>query len=47
MEGVNEQMGAGAIEEILERYDSYEAYFAAEYGLDVHRLQALRDFYLE
>ena len=47
VEGVNEQMGAGAIEEILERYDSYEAYFAAEYGLNAHRLQALRDFYLE
>lgn len=47
VEGVNEQMGAGAIDEILQRYDSYEAYFAAEYGLDAARLAAFRDFYLE
>lgn len=47
VEGVDEAMGAGAIDEILVRYPSYEAYFAAEYGLDAARLADLRDFYLE
>lgn len=47
VEGVDEAMGAGAIDEILVRYPSYEAYFQAEYGLDAARLAALRDFYLE
>lgn len=46
VEGVDEAMGAGAIDEILLRYDSYEAYFEREYGLDAKRLKALRDFYL-
>ena len=44
---VSEPMGAGAIDEILRRYPSYEAYFADEFGLDAARLKALRDFYLE
>ena len=47
VEGVSEPMGAGAIDEILRRYPSYEAYFADEFGLDAARLKALRDFYLE
>lgn len=47
VEGVSESMGAGAIDAIAERYGSYEAYFAAEYGLTPQRLQALRDAYLE
>ena len=47
VEGVSEPMGAGAIDEILQRYPSYEAYFADEFGLDAARLKALRDFYLE
>ena len=47
VEGVSEPMGAGAIDEILRRYPSYEAYFADEFGLDAVRLKALRDFYLE
>ena len=47
VEGVDASMGAGAIDEILQRFGSYEAYFAAEYGLDETRLKALRDFYLE
>lgn len=47
VEGVSESMGAGAIDAILERCGSYEAYFAAEYGLTRDRLQALRDRYLE
>lgn len=46
VEGVDEAMGAGAIDEILVRYPSYEAYFAAEFGLDANRLAALRDAYL-
>ena len=44
VEGVSEPMGAGAIDEILRRYPSYEAYFADEFGLDAARLKALRDF---
>lgn len=47
VEGVDEAMGAGAIDEILQRFDSYEAYFAREYGLDTPRLEALRNYYLE
>lgn len=47
VEGVSESMGAGAIDIILQRYPSYEAYFADEYGLDAARLAALRDYYLE
>lgn len=47
VEGVSEPMGAGAIDEILRRYPSYEAYFADEFGLDAARLKVLRDFYLE
>lgn len=47
VEGVNESMGAGAIDEILRRYPSCEAYFEGEFGLDGPRLAALRDFYLE
>lgn len=47
VEGVSEPMGAGAIDEILQRYPSYEAYFADEFGLDAARLKAQRDFYLE
>lgn len=47
VEGVSEPMGAGAIDEILQRYPSYEAYFAAEYGITAARLTALRDYYLE
>lgn len=47
VEGVDEAMGAGAIDEILVRFPSYEAYFAQEYGLDASRLAALRDYYLE
>ena len=47
VEGVSEPMGAGAIDEILRCYPSYEAYFADEFGLDAARLKALRDFYLE
>lgn len=47
VEGVDEAMGAGAIDEILQRFDSYEAYFAQEFGLDAQRLEALRNFYLE
>lgn len=47
VEGVDEAMGAGAIDEILVRYPSYEAYFQAEFGLDEARLAALRNFYLE
>lgn len=46
VEGVSAEMGAGAIDEILQRYPSYEAYFESEYGLDAKRLSALRDFYL-
>ena len=47
VEGVDEAMGAGSIDEILQRFDSYEAYFAQEFGLDAQRLEALRNFYLE
>ena len=47
VEGVDEAMGAGAIDEILQRFDSYETYFAQEFGLDAQRLEALRNFYLE
>lgn len=47
VEGVDEAMGAGAIDEILQRFASYEEYFAREYGLDEKRLAELRDFYLE
>ena len=47
VEGVSEPMGAGAIDEILRRYPSYEAYFADAFGLAAARLKALRDFYLE
>lgn len=47
VEGVDEAMGAGAIDEILLRCGSYESYFATEYGLDAGRLTTLRDFYLE
>lgn len=47
VEGVDEAMGTGAIDEILRRFGSYEAYFSAEFGLDAGRLAALRDFYLE
>lgn len=31
----------------VERYGTYEAYFAAEYGLDAQGLAALRDRYTE
>ena len=47
VEGVSEPMGAGAIDAILQRYPSYEAYFAAEFGLTADKLAAMRDFYLE
>ena len=47
VEGVSEPMGVGAIDAILQKYPSYEAYFEAEFGLDAARLTALRDFYLE
>lgn len=47
VEGVSAPMGAGAIDGILARFGSFEAYFASEYGLDGPRLAALRDFYLE
>ncbi len=47
VEGVSESMGAGAVDALLERFGSYEAYFEEEYGLTPHRLQALRDRYLE
>ena len=47
VEGVSEPMGAGAMDAILKRYPSYEAYFADEFGLTPERLAALRDFYLE
>lgn len=47
VEGVDEAMGAGTLDEILCRHGSYEAYFQAEYGLDEGRLAALRNFYLE
>lgn len=47
VEGVDETMGGGAIDEILLRYGSYEAYYEAEYGLNRQRLAALRNFYLE
>ena len=33
--------------EIQERYDSYDAFFEAEYALTAEDLKALRDFYLE
>lgn len=46
VEGVSEEMGAGAIDEILAHHASYEDYFREEYGLDAQRLSALRDFYL-
>lgn len=45
--GVGEEMGRGVLAAILQRYGSYEAYFAAEYGLDVTRLAALRERYTE
>lgn len=47
VEGVSRPMAEGTLDEILRRFGSFEAYFAAEYGLDAARLQALRDFYLE
>ena len=47
VEGVSRPMAEGTLDEILQRFGSFEAYFAAEYGLDAARLQALRDFYLE
>lgn len=47
VEGVDEAMGAGVLDEILLRFPNFETYFAREYGLDESRLAALRNFYLE
>lgn len=46
-EGVSRRIAEQAINAIEKRYDSYEAYFLAEFGLDADRLEALRDKYLE
>ena len=46
MEGVVLPMAAGTLDAIETRYPTYEAYFAAEYGLDARRLAALREKYL-
>lgn len=46
-EGVSRKIVEQALNAIEKRYDSYEAYFLAEFGLDADRLEALRDRYLE
>ena len=38
---------AAGLDAVLEKHGSWEAYFAAEYGLDEQRLARLRDLYLE
>lgn len=47
MAGVLREAADLTLDLMLERYGSFEAYFAAEYGLDAPRLAALRDRYLE
>ena len=47
VEGVSRKMGQGAIDAVLQRYPTYEAYFAAEFGLTGDRLAKLRNMYLE
>lgn len=47
MVGVLQEAADLALDLMLERYGSFEAYFAAELGLDAPRLTALRDRYLE
>lgn len=47
IEGVIPAFAAATLAEIEARYPTYEAYFAAEYGLDAARLAALRERYLE
>lgn len=45
--GVSLRFAEEALNAIEAKYESYEAYFEDQYGLDSTRLQALRDKYLE
>lgn len=45
-EGVSRKIVEQALNAIEERYDNYEAYFLAEFGLDTNKLEALRNQYL-
>ncbi len=47
IEGVSRLMAEGTLRAIERRYGSFDAYFAAEYGLTAPRLAALRERYLE
>lgn len=47
LEGVIEYNINFTLRAIEERYDSYEAYFAGEFGIDAGQLARLRDRYLE
>ena len=47
IEGVNPAVADQAIDAVLQKYGSFDRYFAAEYGLDQAAMNKIRDFYLE